>query len=129
MQSPTGGPGKTASSGGPDWPSQLTHGCVIATYPNRTIKVAEPFEYLQAMGFNTISNSWPRTPMLDILKELPIHQVHRMCGNAMHLPTEAAWMLYCIMHTSRRDHRLPATVTRQLQDVEVENDEDWSLSW
>ena len=113
---------KTASSGGPDWPSQLTHGLVIASYPDNTIKISSPLENLQTMGFNMLSDTMPRTRLLLVLQQLPGHVQHRLSGNGMHLPIEAAWMLYCIMHTARRDDRLPVAV-REVDD------EDDNAEW
>ena len=108
-QTPSG-----CSSAGPDWPSQLTHGRFIASFPDGSVKIAHPLEHLQAMGWNTCSNEAPKTSLLPLLMPLSEGKLQKMCGNSMSLPVEAAWMLYCLAHLHPRDDKLPRSLSGRM---------------
>lgn len=96
-------------TGGPDFPSQLTHGTFCVTYPasdGKRMKIASPFEALQAMGFNLLSTCCPKSAMEPIFRQLSPAKLQKLAGNGMQLTVEAAWMFYCIMNVARRDDRL-----------------------
>ena len=99
---------ESASAGGPDYPSQLTHGTIVANFGDgRPPRVATALEACQAMGFNLLSDAIPKSTLAPVLRGLPPGRLQKLCGNGMQLTVEAAWMLYCVMNVVRQDNRLP----------------------
>ena len=95
-------------AGGDRFPCQLTHGTVVqALLPPGggplQLKIATPLEHLQAQGWNCVNTLCPRTEYMPIFNTLSTCSLKRLSGNGMHLKVEAAWMMYCLGHTVRRE--------------------------
>ena len=98
-------------SGGPLWPSQLTHGTILCfkqTGSSRSWRLALPEEHLQAMGFNMLSADADVSPIKLALSNLNVSQVdmQRMSGNSMYVKTQAAWMWYFLGHIVPRQKHM-----------------------
>ena len=67
------------------------------------LRIATAFEHLQAMGWNCLDAQWPKTGLLPVLQECSPREIKLLSGNGMHLKVEAAWMMYCLGNTMRRE--------------------------
>ena len=100
-------PGTRGCTGGRDFPTQMCHGTVAALSAS-SWRLVTPLERFCALGFHAlpaVCTQWPECDLMRILCQENISRsgLHRLTGNAMHLATQAAWMLYVISHCARRD--------------------------
>ena len=101
----------TRSTGGKEFPSQLTHGTVLAIFGREDWKMCTPKEHMAALGFHALPrhcHAFPECPVVSVLDRLNIEDadVKHLCGNGMHLQTQAAWMIYIISNIqSKQDQR------------------------
>ena len=111
----------TRSTGGREFPSQLTHGTIMAITAREQWKIATIREHLSAQGFHALPaqcEHFVECPVVKILHDLNLKdgEMKALCGNGMHLQTQAAWMLYVFCNISE--------VTTEQQTVE-ESDNEW----
>ena len=96
---------RTRSTGGREWPSQLTHGTVMAIFGRDRWKMATPKEFMGALGLHSLPQfcgSNPMCPVVGIMDGLGLtdKEVRLLCGNGMHLMTQAAWQMYVLSNIS-----------------------------
>lgn len=101
--------GTRGGNSGRDWPVQLRHGSIMLIPHDATQwRLATSWEHLAAQGFNllpgAITEGNPKSKMAPIFAKLPLHHRKHLSGNAMHLCTQGAFMMYCL---SRLDIALP----------------------
>ena len=108
------------------WPTQLTHGTVMAFLQNRW-RLATGMEHYAALGFNSHSHM-PNTKssrLMSLISQLPpIHQ-KQLSGNAMHLETQASWMLYILAHVSR--HQRGSSSLTRIEQKGLNRFSSWEL--
>ena len=113
----------TRSTGGREWPSQLTHGTVLAVFERERWKMATPKEYMGALGFHSLPDYCSRfsmSPAVKVIDRLGLtdKEVRLLCGNGMHLMTQAAWMTYVLSNISEKEPLCDECVDDQ--------DDEWS---
>jgi hypothetical protein len=97
----------TASSQGPDWPCQLTHGTVVAFGNTEAEKprIATPLEHLSAQGFHLFEGAttldFPATKLASVLSSLSGQAAKKMAGNGMHLAIVCSWMFFVLSNVQR----------------------------
>ena len=97
-----------ASRASSNWPVLLTGSCLAMIGPRSfDWKVATSLEHLSSFGFHVhepfCSSTFPRTPVADILRaKFQRRQVISLCGNAMDLICQTAWMMYILANVARR---------------------------
>lgn len=96
----------TASSPGPDFPPQLTHGCVVSFRTNQGgPRLAMGLEHLCAQGFHIFASAGAsRRPshMAQVFGSLSDGQQKRLSGNGIHLaPPLSCWMMFVLSNISR----------------------------
>ena len=104
------------STGGLEWPVQLTHGTILKLTPDGTPAVAVGMDHFASMGFNmfpTQNCSFERSSLYDVLSSARTSHRHKkmLAGNSMHLVTQAAWMAWVLSNCIRVR---PVTVARPL---------------
>ena len=118
-------PNCKGNSGGLDWPVQLTHGTVTNILDDNGWRIATSIEHLVALGFHAKgTESYAMTRVMPILMELKPYQRKQLAGNAMHLLTQAAWMLYILSNiVPIHDAQIPRSVqSTSLETVDSEGD-------
>ena len=115
----------TRSSGGREFPSQLTHGTIMSILERDNWKIATPLEHLGALGVHSLPEycrDFPESPVVRSMRNAELNEksMKELCGNGMHLQTQAAWMLYVLCNVAEVDQR----------DGEVEGGgDDWGEMW
>ena len=98
-------PKRKGSTGGRDWPVQLTHCCIASVgEAPEDWRIAAGVEYFGALGFHVhghLANSFGVSKHLKYLAALPICQQKLLAGNAMHLATQSAWMVYVLSNVAK----------------------------
>lgn len=105
-------PHTKGSCGGTDWPVQLTHGSVVAVgIQDGSWRLATPAEHLGALGFlafdDLAEDKYRKSPLVDILLALSPTEVKVLCGNSMHLVTQAAFMVYTLSNVVKLHKESP----------------------
>ena len=96
---------------GPEVPSLNTHPCIFSWSLQR---LALSQELLQAQGidfYHSLSGGRPLSPLTEVFRAFNDHTLRMFAGNAIHVPSYTAWMMYCASRvTSRERHsrRAPA---------------------
>ncbi|CAE7871568.1 unnamed protein product [Symbiodinium necroappetens] len=98
--------------GGELWPTQLTHGHVMAFSLGETEEQGVSFvlataqEHLLALGWRTfgVSSIIPKSKLCAVIDNLKLSSSHikQLAGNSMNLRTQLAFMLYAIANVSRK---------------------------
>lgn len=106
------------STCGPDWPVQLTHGSIVMLKDAEEMgtmnwTLATWTEHFESMGFimRQREGGLPISKMKQYLVDLPTWQKKFLCGNGMHLTTQAAFQLYVLCNVVKTDYRLPKAMT------------------
>ena len=92
------------------WPTQLTHGPVIAFKTNEdgevSWRMATAMEHLAALGWNVFapSDAFPLCNLKFAIEHLRLTpgQVKTLTGNSMHLLTQMSFMLYILAQCGRK---------------------------
>ena len=123
-------PGSPGDTAGGHFPCQLTHGHVVA-YRKRRLVIG--MEHLFAQGWHVFPQEGDLfvTKLLPKLQTLSEGNLKKLSGNGMHLPSIAAWYLYCFSRIVRSEDtklRQEATLAgsslgRDAEDTEHEDDE------
>ena len=97
-------PGR-ASSSGPDFPCQLTHGTVVTFRDDgKGPRIATGMEHLGAQGYHLFEASCcdhPLSKMLQPFQKLKEREQKLVSGNAVHLAPLAAWLFYNLANIER----------------------------
>lgn len=95
----------TASTAGPDWPCQLTHGTVISfSHGHGQHRVASGLEHLGAQGFHlfpSTTKDYPVSKMRGIYDTLRFREQKHISGNGMHLAVVASWLSFVLGNVVR----------------------------
>ena len=80
----------------------------MAIFGRERCKMATPKEYMGALGFHSLPEfcrSFPMSPVVEIMDQLELtdKEVRLLCGNGMHLMTQAAWMTYVLSNISDKE--------------------------
>ena len=107
------------STGGLDWPVQLTHGMIFMLMPGGdpeastwgplNWRLATGLEHLGAMGFRVFDDELGPcrlSKLMDPLKMAAPRHLKMLCGNGMHLTTQGAFMLYVLSHIAPVDNKM-----------------------
>ena len=102
-------------------PVLLSHGH-IASFRPRGIRLATSMELLASQGFHVFpsqTKNYPLSSMLPILKGLTIAERKTIMGNAMHIPTVASFMFYCLANVVRlREESVPRPIVEEINEEE-----------
>ena len=97
--------------GGHTWPTQLTHGTVMAMKNSEEYRIAMDLEHLGALGLPC--HPWNDTHRVvaafNDLGYKPIH-VKKLAGNGMHLHVQACWYFYILSNIAPREYFVPGSL-------------------
>eukprot|EP00971_Amphidinium_carterae_P225727 4476906-Amphidinium_carterae.1 len=107
------------------WPTQLTHGTLLAWSQKdgkSNWEIATCAEHLGALGFRMHNDDavFPLSNWKPVLATFESTQVKKLSGNGMHLQTQLAWMLYVLAFCVKKDSdEMPASKSQSSQPIRL----------